>query len=64
MGALGFDFLWITSEWPVTRRNQYGAIGSVIGHELTHGFDDQGRRFDEHGNLRDWWRADDNVRFV
>jgi putative endopeptidase len=42
----------------------YGAIGSVIGHELTHGFDDQGRRFDEHGNLRDWWRADDNVRFV
>jgi putative endopeptidase len=37
----------------------YGAIGMVIGHELTHGFDDQGRKFDAHGNLRDWWTADD-----
>ena len=35
----------------------YGAIGMVIGHELTHGFDDQGRKFDAHGNLRDWWTA-------
>jgi len=33
----------------------YGAIGMVMGHELTHGFDDQGRKFDGHGNLRDWW---------
>jgi putative endopeptidase len=33
----------------------YGAIGMVMGHELTHGFDDQGRKFDAHGNLRDWW---------
>jgi putative endopeptidase len=39
----------------------YGAIGSVIGHEITHGFDDRGRRFDAHGNLRDWWtEADTN----
>jgi putative endopeptidase len=37
----------------------YGAIGMVIGHELTHGFDDQGRKFDVHGNLRDWWTAED-----
>jgi putative endopeptidase len=37
----------------------YGAMGMVIGHELTHGFDDQGRKFDADGNLRDWWTADD-----
>jgi endothelin-converting enzyme/putative endopeptidase len=37
----------------------YGAIGSVIGHEITHGFDDQGRKFDAKGNLRDWWTASD-----
>jgi predicted metalloendopeptidase len=36
----------------------YGAIGMVIGHELTHGFDDQGRQFDAEGNLKDWWTAD------
>jgi len=41
----------------------YGAIGSVIGHEITHGFDDQGSRFDAHGNLRDWWTADDRQEF-
>jgi putative endopeptidase len=37
----------------------YGAIGMVIGHELTHGFDDQGRKFDAAGNLRDWWKPQD-----
>jgi putative endopeptidase len=37
----------------------YGAIGMVIGHELTHGFDDQGRKFDASGNLRDWWLPQD-----
>jgi putative endopeptidase len=37
----------------------FGAVGMVIGHELTHGFDDQGRKFDAQGNLRDWWTAED-----
>ncbi len=41
----------------------YGGIGVVIGHEMTHGFDDSGRRFDKEGNLRDWWTAEDAVRF-
>jgi predicted metalloendopeptidase len=37
----------------------YGAIGAVIGHEMTHGFDDQGRKFDAQGNLREWWTPED-----
>ena len=37
----------------------YGAIGGVIGHEMGHGFDDQGAKSDAHGVLRDWWNADD-----
>lgn len=41
----------------------YGAIGSVIGHEMTHGFDDQGRKFDKDGNLTDWWTPEDADRF-
>ena len=41
----------------------FGAIGMVIGHELTHGFDDQGRKFDAHGNLRDWWTAEDAKQY-
>jgi putative endopeptidase len=41
----------------------YGAIGAVIGHELTHGFDDQGRKYDAQGNLRDWWTAADGKEF-
>jgi putative endopeptidase len=41
----------------------YGAIGSVIGHEMTHGFDDQGRQFDKDGNLKDWWKAEDAKAF-
>ncbi len=41
----------------------YGAIGVVIGHEMTHGFDDQGRKFDKNGNLNDWWTEDDAKHF-
>jgi endothelin-converting enzyme/putative endopeptidase len=41
----------------------YGAIGAVIGHELTHGFDDQGRKYDALGNLRDWWTEADGKAF-
>lgn len=41
----------------------YGAIGVVIGHEMTHGFDDQGRQYDKDGNLKEWWTADDAKRF-
>jgi putative endopeptidase len=41
----------------------FGGIGMVIGHELTHGFDDQGRKFDPQGNLRDWWTAQDGSEF-
>jgi putative endopeptidase len=41
----------------------YGAIGRVVGHELTHGFDDEGRKFDAHGNLADWWTEADGKAF-
>lgn len=41
----------------------YGAIGVVIGHEMTHGFDDQGRQFDKDGNMKDWWTAADAEAF-
>ena len=41
----------------------YGAIGAVIGHEISHGFDDQGRKSDGEGNLRDWWTAEDAAAF-
>jgi putative endopeptidase len=42
----------------------YGAIGAVIGHEISHGFDDQGRKFDARGRLTDWWTLEDAQHFV
>jgi len=42
----------------------YGDTGGTVGHELTHGFDDEGRQFDAQGNLRDWWTEDDGKEFV
>ena len=52
-----FDF-----DYP--RAINYGAIGSVIGHEITHGFDDGGSQYDMFGNLNDWWEADTRERFT
>jgi putative endopeptidase len=46
-----------------TDAENYGHIGSVVGHELTHGFDDQGRQFDGSGNLSDWWTPEDGKKF-
>jgi predicted metalloendopeptidase len=43
--------------------SNFGAIGMIIGHEAIHGFDDQGRKFDEKGNLRDWWTPEDSKRY-
>ena len=43
--------------------SNYGGIGAVIGHEMTHGFDDQGRKFDAQGNLRNWWTPEDEKNF-
>ena len=41
----------------------YGAMGAVIGHEMTHGFDDQGRQYDKDGNLKDWWAKADGANY-
>ena len=46
-----------------TWQSTYGGVGAVIGHEMTHGFDDQGRKFDGDGNLRDWWTPADGAEF-
>jgi putative endopeptidase len=43
--------------------SNYGGMGAVIGHEMTHGFDDEGRKFDAKGNLRDWWTPEDEKNF-
>ena len=56
-------------QWPFFADNaddavNYGGIGAVIGHEMTHGFDDQGRQYDADGNLNDWWTADDAKNFL
>jgi len=52
-------FFNFKADYPVN----YGAIGSVIGHEMTHGFDDQGRQYDKNGNLNDWWTREDSEKF-
>ena len=46
-----------------TDAENYGHIGGIVGHELTHGFDDQGRQFDGSGNLADWWTPEDGKKF-
>jgi endothelin-converting enzyme/putative endopeptidase len=47
-----------------TDATNFGHIGAVVGHELTHGFDDEGRKFDAQGNLKDWWTAEDKKNFT
>ena len=46
-----------------TDAENYGHVGAIVGHELTHGFDDEGRRFDGSGNLSDWWTAEDSKQY-
>jgi putative endopeptidase len=58
-GILQPPFFDFTLDDPIN----YGAIGAVIGHEITHGFDDQGRRYDANGNLNDWWTKEDADNF-
>lgn len=58
-GILQPPFFYMTADDAVN----YGAIGVVIGHEMTHGFDDQGRHFDKEGNMRDWWKKEDADEF-
>src|SRR5688500_9530072 len=50
-------------DWEADAAVNYGAIGGVIGHEITHGFDDQGSRFDAQGNLKMWWTDADRTKF-
>lgn len=58
-GILQFPFFDLGADDAVN----YGGIGAVIGHEMTHGFDDQGRQYDAHGHLFDWWTPEDAQRF-
>jgi putative endopeptidase len=58
-GILRFPFFDFGADDAVN----YGGIGAVIGHEMTHGFDDQGRQFDAEGTLKDWWTKDDATEF-
>ncbi|MCA0176833.1 MAG: M13 family metallopeptidase [Proteobacteria bacterium] len=50
-------------DWTADAASNFGAIGGVIGHEITHGFDDMGSQFDGEGNLNNWWTAEDRQRF-
>jgi putative endopeptidase len=58
-GILQFPFFDANADDAIN----YGAIGMVIGHEMTHGFDDQGAQYDEKGNMNNWWSKDDNAKF-
>lgn len=58
-GILQFPFFQLNADDAIN----YGAIGMVIGHEMTHGFDDQGRQYDKDGNLKDWWAPQDADKF-
>ncbi len=58
-GILQAPFFYLDADDAVN----YGAIGVVIGHEMTHGFDDKGRAYDKDGNLKDWWTEEDAKRF-
>lgn len=58
-GILQYPFFDMTADDAFN----YGAIGAVIGHEMTHGFDDQGRKFDKDGNMKDWWTSADAAAF-
>ena len=58
-GILQYPFFDMTADDAFN----YGAIGVVIGHEMTHGFDDQGRQYDKEGNLKDWWTPQDGKKF-
>ncbi|UIR56876.1 M13 family metallopeptidase [Sphingobacterium sp. SRCM116780] len=59
-GILQFPFFDANADDAIN----YGAIGAVIGHEMTHGFDDQGRQYDKEGNLKDWWTPEDAAKFT
>lgn len=58
-GILQYPFFDFSADDAVN----YGGIGGVIGHEMTHGFDDQGRQYDAEGNLKDWWTEEDGKKF-
>jgi putative endopeptidase len=59
-GILQFPFFDMEADDAIN----YGAIGMFIGHEMTHGFDDQGAQFDKDGNLKNWWAREDSLKFV
>ena len=59
-GILQYPFFDLTADDAFN----YGGIGMVIGHEMTHGFDDQGAQYDKDGNLKNWWSKEDSVKFV
>jgi len=59
-GILQFPFFDLNADDAIN----YGGIGMVIGHEMTHGFDDQGAQYDKDGNLKNWWTKEDSLKFV